>query len=256
MKATTCTCTLTSYIPMPHWLNLSKEVTPVLTTCLYHAYINIISKNLKWAEVDGAYLSNPMGHLRHCHTPLVSWICDLSEQHPQPHHTHTHTHTHTLIWQAFKEADPALIPQFMKTCEPLDLNGVHQLFDHVFKWVINIMGGDELDQHIFSLQPHVGVHHWAHWVSKLKQCMGWEHWEIKRIIITVATGTVDYDIPETLPALQAISTSSFRVKVSESSKSTSFQLVRLSKSSWSQECYYSGWQTSGQEQPDWPLSHP
>ena len=47
MKATAHVFTLTSYIPTPHWLNVSKEVTAVFTACLYHTYIDITTKILE-----------------------------------------------------------------------------------------------------------------------------------------------------------------------------------------------------------------
>ena len=83
MKATPCSFSLTGYIPTPKWLDVSSDVAAVLTAHLYHVCINIITKNLKRAEASGTKLSNPMGNLRLCHTPLMSWICDLPEQRMQ-----------------------------------------------------------------------------------------------------------------------------------------------------------------------------
>ena len=76
-------------------------------------------------------------------------------------------------------ADPALVTDFINVCGLLGLNGVHQpfwrdwgksdpslfltvdvlhafhkfFFDHPLKWVINIMGGNELDRRMATLQP-------------------------------------------------------------------------------------------------------
>lgn len=252
MKATARTFGLAGYVPTPTWLNVTKEVASVLTARLYHVCIDIITKNLKAAEKHGARMSDPAGNIRICHTPLVSWICDLPEQRmqacvlnnqspvtlatleqfgdPDPKLHRTRYHTMDLIRQALKETDPAFIPQYIKTCQPLGLNGVHQpfwrdwgracpsqfltpdalhqlhkfFFDHTLKWVINIIGGDELDRRISALQPRVGVRHWANGISKLKQCTGREHRELERILIVAAAGAVDRDIPQTLPALRAI----------------------------------------------------
>jgi hypothetical protein len=33
-------------------------------------------------------------------------------------------------------------------------------FDHPLKWVINIMGGEELDRRMVAIQPRVGERHW------------------------------------------------------------------------------------------------
>ena len=62
MKATACAFALTAYVPIPHWLNVSKEVAAILTARLYHVCIDIITETLKKAEKDGAYLSDPMGN--------------------------------------------------------------------------------------------------------------------------------------------------------------------------------------------------
>ena len=244
MKATARAFALTAYVPIPHWLNVSKEVAAILTARLYHVCIDIITETLKKAEKDGAYLSDPMGNRRICHTPLVSWICDLPEQRMQacvlsnqspvtlatleqfgdkyPKPPRTRTRTLALITQACTKTDPAIIPQFAKTCQALGLNGIHQpfwrnwgdtcpsqfltpdalhqlhkfFFDHVLKWVINIMGGDELDRRVSALQPRVGVRHWKNGISKLKQCTGREHREMEKIIVTVAAGAVDRKEPK------------------------------------------------------------
>ena len=63
MKATTHSFSLTGYIPTPKWLNVSSDVTAVLTACLYHVCIDIITKDLKRAEASGTKLSDPMGNL-------------------------------------------------------------------------------------------------------------------------------------------------------------------------------------------------
>ncbi|KAG1840969.1 hypothetical protein C8R48DRAFT_781568 [Suillus tomentosus] len=63
-------------------------------------------------------------------------------------------------------------------------DGLHQwhkfYFDHPLNWVINIMGGEELDRRLSALQPHVGVCHWANGVSILKQCTGREHRDLEK----------------------------------------------------------------------------
>jgi hypothetical protein len=46
------------------------------------------------------------------------------------------------------------------------------IFDHALKWIINIMGGAELDQRMATLEPHVGVHYWQNSILKLKQVTG------------------------------------------------------------------------------------
>lgn len=118
---------------------------------------------------------------------------------------------------ACSTTDPKDLPAFIKTCSALGLNGVHQpfwrdwgradpsqfltpdalhqwhkfFFDHVVKWVINIMGGEELDRRMAAIQPRVGVRHWPRGVSKLKQCTGREHRDLEKILVVCAAGAVD-----------------------------------------------------------------
>lgn len=239
MKATSHSFGLAGYLPTPKFINVSKDVHAVLVNRMYHACVDVITATLKQTERDGAWFDDPNGHLRFCHTPLVSWIADLPEQRMQacvinnqspvslaklnqfgdkePHPHRTRAFTLDLINQACSATDPAMIPQFIKTCKALGLNGVHQpfwkdwgladpsqfltpdalhqlhkfFFDHVLKWVINIMGGEELDCRLKSLQPRVGVRHWSSGVSKLKQCTGREHRELEKIIVVAAAGGVD-----------------------------------------------------------------
>ncbi|KIM86842.1 hypothetical protein PILCRDRAFT_86461 [Piloderma croceum F 1598] len=52
-----------------------------------------------------------------------------------------------------------------------------------------------------ALQPHVGSCHWTDGISKLKQCTGQEHRDLKKILIAVATGAVPNDVLSALRAL-------------------------------------------------------
>jgi hypothetical protein len=123
--------------------------------------------------------------------------------------------------------DPALIPAFAKTCQALGLNGVHQpfwanwgradpsvfltpdalhafhkfFFDHPLRWIINIMGGEELDRRMAALQPRIGVRHWKHGISKLKQCTGREHRDFQKIVVAVIAGAVPDNVLCTIRAL-------------------------------------------------------
>ena len=74
-------------------------------------------------------------------------------------------------------ADPSLF------LTPDALHAWHKFFfDYPLQWVINIMGGNELDRRMAALQPRVGVRHWKQGISKLKQCTGREHRKLQKII--------------------------------------------------------------------------
>ena len=94
---------------------------------------------------------DPMGKVRNCYTPLVSYITDLPEQQlivcvsrnaspmtlaelPQfrdptgPAAPRTHEHTLSLILDLCKETDPWDIVHFQKAAKALKLLGVHLPF--------------------------------------------------------------------------------------------------------------------------------
>ena len=85
--------------------------------------------------------------------------------------THVPTYTFGQIKKVCINTDPKFTTAFVKTCYPFGLNGVYMpflrdrkdadpslfvtpnalhtwhkfIFDHTLKWIINIMGGQELD---------------------------------------------------------------------------------------------------------------
>ena len=109
---------------------------------------------------------------------------------------HTCHHTLQAIEEAIAACNPCDITAFHKVCLALCLNGVVDLFwkkwgnacpssfltpdalhqwhkfyfDHCLRWVINIIGGKELDHRLAALQPRTGTRHWSNGVSTLKQC--------------------------------------------------------------------------------------
>ena len=80
MKATSHLFSLAAYLPIPKFVNVSTPVHALLTTRVYHIHLDIITVNLKLAEVGGMVMSDPSGQLCMCHTPLASWIANLPEQ--------------------------------------------------------------------------------------------------------------------------------------------------------------------------------
>jgi hypothetical protein len=139
---------------------------------------------------------------------------DFGDHHSFP--SRTRDHTLNLIARACSITDPSLVPAFARTCYNYGLNGVHQpfwmnwgranppdfltpdalhafhkfFFDHPLKWVINIMGGEELDRRMAALQPRLGVRHWKKGVSTLRQCTGREHRDIQKILVAVIANAV------------------------------------------------------------------
>lgn len=80
MKATSHAFTLSAYLPIPKFLDVSPQVQAALAARVYHICLSIITQDLQSAELNGVELSDPFGMTRKCHTPLAAWIADLPEQ--------------------------------------------------------------------------------------------------------------------------------------------------------------------------------
>ena len=139
----------------------------------------------------------------------------------------TREYTLARIHEVLGEASPSSVTSYIRAAALVGLSGVFQpfwsdwlgccpskflttdllhafhkfFFDHVLQWVINIMGGEELDRRMASLQRCVGVRHWAHGVSKLKQCTGREHRDLEKIIVPLIAGAVS---PQVLRSIRSI----------------------------------------------------
>lgn len=139
----------------------------------------------------------------------------------------TRQHTLNLINQACLRADPNDLEAYTREAGRLGLLGVHEpywrdwgqaepslfltpdalhawhkfFFDHVITWVINMISGDELDRRLQALPINVGVRHWKHGVSKLKQVTGREHRDLEKLIVPVIAGAVSADVLCSIRAL-------------------------------------------------------
>jgi hypothetical protein len=70
------------------------------------------------------------------------------------------------------------------------LHGVHRFWrDHILKWVINLVGEEELDKRVKALQPEVGFRHFKDGISHLSQWSGREDRELQRILFAVVFGS-------------------------------------------------------------------
>lgn len=143
------------------------------------------------------------------------------------HPRRTRSYTLGQIEKVCIDTDPKFTAAFVKTCYPFGLNGVYMpfwrdwgdadpslfltpdalhawhkfIFDHALKWIVNIMGGEELDRRMASLQPRVGARHWRNGISKLKQVTGREHRDLQKVLVAVIAGAVP---PKVLCAIRAL----------------------------------------------------
>ncbi|KAG6825999.1 hypothetical protein H0H87_008214, partial [Tephrocybe sp. NHM501043] len=101
-------------------------------------------------------------------------------------------------WGVAAGANPALVGPFTLDPDwgaanpslfltPDALHAWHKFFfNHVIKWIMNIIGVKELDYHLSIQQHHIGTRSWPNGISKLKQLTGREHRELEKIIIAAA----------------------------------------------------------------------
>ena len=70
---------LIALLPVPKFLRPTEAICRVLWNCLIHECINFIVKPLKKATAIGIMMSNLLGSLHYCFTPLASCIVDKPE---------------------------------------------------------------------------------------------------------------------------------------------------------------------------------
>ena len=70
---------LLALIPIPKFIHHKKAIRGMLTARLYHQCLDIVLAPLKAAAQLGVMLSDPLGNLRWCFTPLASFIVDTPE---------------------------------------------------------------------------------------------------------------------------------------------------------------------------------
>jgi hypothetical protein len=147
-KASSHAFLLTALLPIAEFLHPVKRMHSVLEARLIHQSLDIILEPLKQAARIGRMMSDPVGNLRYCFTPLVSYIVDIPEacmlsivrgktspitmamyeqfgdafQHPP------RTAKTTLDQLASIEWDPQDIEGYFAACAPFRLSGVAQPF--------------------------------------------------------------------------------------------------------------------------------
>jgi hypothetical protein len=60
-------------------LHEASRMCSLLEACLFHQCMDTILEPLKEAVKHGCMMPNPLGNLRYCFTPLVSFITDTPE---------------------------------------------------------------------------------------------------------------------------------------------------------------------------------
>jgi hypothetical protein len=78
-KASSHAFLLTALLPIAEFLHPVKRMQGVLEARLVHQCLDIVLEPLKQAAHIGRMMSDPLGNLRYCFTPLASYIVDTPE---------------------------------------------------------------------------------------------------------------------------------------------------------------------------------
>ncbi|KAI6025376.1 hypothetical protein PISMIDRAFT_16871 [Pisolithus microcarpus 441] len=141
---------LLALLPVVSFIHGKTRVRSLLSDWLIHKSLDFVLKPLKVAAAVGVMMSDPVGNLRYCFTPLIAYIADTPEQSllacispkaspvsttvykefgdPFPHPPRTAGRTLDDIERACIEADPNDFEEFLKAAKRYSLSGVHEPF--------------------------------------------------------------------------------------------------------------------------------
>ncbi|KAG1723222.1 hypothetical protein EDB19DRAFT_1898102 [Suillus lakei] len=140
MKATAHAWRCVAFIPIPKF-DVHADFQTLLHARLFHKCMDMIFAKCKMATRIGEYMSDPMGYIRHCFTPLVAYTADLPEAQliacvsknaspltmaTQSFPRRTGDHTLKLIYDLCQRVDPWNVRLFQRKAKALLLSGVHQ----------------------------------------------------------------------------------------------------------------------------------
>ncbi|KAI6102275.1 hypothetical protein F5141DRAFT_992439, partial [Pisolithus sp. B1] len=185
---------LLALMPIPAFTHPATRICSVLEVCLFHHCLDIVLKPLKLATHFGRMMSDPIGNLHYCFTPLVSYIsiqCNINEvewyfaackdfrlsgvSHP--------------FWHDWLYTDPS---QF------LTLEALHywhcQFWDHDMQWCKHALGAGELDFQFSVLPPITSFCHFNQGMMKLKQVGGHTQRDMQRYIVVIIAGFPQVDV--------------------------------------------------------------
>ncbi|KAI5982093.1 hypothetical protein EDD15DRAFT_2403257 [Pisolithus albus] len=142
---------LLALLPVVSFIHGKTRVRSLLSDRLVHESLDFVLKPpLKVAAAVGVMMSDPVGNLRYCFTPLIAYIADTPEQSllacispkaspvstavykefgdPFPHPPRTAGRTLDDIERVCIEADPNDFEEFLKAAKRYSLSGVHKPF--------------------------------------------------------------------------------------------------------------------------------
>ena len=137
---------LLALLPVAKFAHKTSHICSLLQDQLVHQVLNIILSPLKVTAWVGIMMSDPVGNLHYCFTPLASWITDTPEESllvatgpkvspvtttmsknfgdPNRHPPHTTKKTLIAIHSACSKYSPTDYKNFLKAIKSLGLNRV------------------------------------------------------------------------------------------------------------------------------------
>ncbi|KAJ7766827.1 hypothetical protein B0H16DRAFT_1453842 [Mycena metata] len=181
-------------LPIAKFLEKNAEIRGVLASRLFHAILDFVLEPLKQTAKIGHLMSDPLGWLRYCYTPLVAYILDTPESalvagvagkrssvttasykefgDAVRHPSRTAASTLAQLIELEESFDPWDFPAYIKAAKGVGLNGVHRPFWR--DWA--------LAEPSNFLTPEI-LHHW------LK--MSWDHL-VKWCLQAVGEAEIDF----------------------------------------------------------------
>jgi hypothetical protein len=139
---------LLALIPIPQFMHDKTRICSVLEARMFHQCFDLVLEPLKIAARIGRMMSDPLGNLHYCFTPLASFIADTPEAalvacvlgltspvslvkydgfgDPDPHPRRTGAHTLARLQSI--EADPNDVEEYFAESKQHRLNGVSHPF--------------------------------------------------------------------------------------------------------------------------------
>ena len=149
MQATSHAWRCVAFIPVSSF-DIHPDFQTLCNARLFHQCMDIVFKSLKTTAQHGVSMTDPLGHIRNCYTPLVAYIADLPEQQlvacvsrnaspvttatlphfgdAEPHGPRTGQATLEQIKNLCDEVNPWDIVNFQKKAKLIKLLGVHLPF--------------------------------------------------------------------------------------------------------------------------------
>ena len=141
---------LLALLPIVKFVHKDSRIRGLMQDRLTHDVLNKLLSPLRTAATVGVMMSDPVGNLCYCYTPIAAWIADtpeesliattspkvspitvaLSKQFGDPfrHPARTAAITLASIQAACTEHSPSDYKAFLKVCRRLGLNGVIEPF--------------------------------------------------------------------------------------------------------------------------------